>query len=157
MSFELPGLVVAAENRRMGAAPILQPKQSTVLRIDIEEKRVFDAQLLGNGGTVDGKSQDLVGAVAVVVDQMFDNLDRAAGAIGGNHQPGQCIAAISWCFALTSPQVISSLPSASSPIAKSRSRRCDVPVLEEDAARRGDPIYQRRIGPQSTWTKSERG
>jgi hypothetical protein len=29
--------------------------------------------------------------------------------------------------------------------------------LEDGAARRRDSIYQRRIGPQSTWTKSERG
>ena len=39
MTFELPGLVFGAENCGMGAALVLQPKQSPVLRIDIEQKR----------------------------------------------------------------------------------------------------------------------
>src|SRR6516165_4808141 len=91
MTFELPGLVFGAENCGMGAALVLQPKQSPVLRIDIEEERVFDAQNLWGRWAVDGEPHDLVGTVAVVVDQMLDDRNRAAGAIGGNHQPGQCV------------------------------------------------------------------
>src|SRR5215469_16375441 len=91
MAFELPGLVFGAENCGMSAALVLQTKQPSVLRIDIEKKRVFDAQTLRDGWTIRGEPHDLVGAVAVVVDQMFDHCNRAAGAIGGNHQSGQCI------------------------------------------------------------------
>ena len=90
MRFELPGFVVRAENRGMNAALVLQPKQPPVLRIDIEEKRVFDAQN-SCGQAVGGEPHDLVGAVAVVVDQMLDNRNWAADAIGGNHQSGQCV------------------------------------------------------------------
>src|SRR6516162_5351025 len=91
MRFELPGFVARAENRGMSAALVLHPKQSAVLRIDIEEERVFDAQNLWDRWAVDGEPHDLVSTVAVVVDQMLDNRNRAAGAIGGNHQPGQCV------------------------------------------------------------------
>src|SRR6516164_542956 len=91
MRFELPGSVVRAENRGMSAALVLQPKQSPVLRIEIEEKRVFDAQNLWDRWAVDSEPHDLVSTVAVIVDQVFDDRNRAAGAIGGNHQAGQCV------------------------------------------------------------------
>src|SRR6516162_6589399 len=102
MTFELPGFVVRAENRSMSAALVLQPKQSPVLRIDIEEERVFDAQNLWDRWAVDGEPHDLVGTVGVIVDQVFDDRNRAARDIGGNHQAGQCVGSNSLCFALTS-------------------------------------------------------
>ena len=73
-----------------------------MLRIDIEEERVFDAQNLWDRWAVDGEPHDLVGTVGVIVDQVFDDRNRAAGAIGGNHQAGQCVGSNSLCFALTS-------------------------------------------------------
>ena len=91
MTFELPGFMVRAGNRGMSAALVLQPKQSPVLRIDIEEERVFDTQNLWDRWAVDGEPHDLVGTVGVIVDQVFDDRNRAAGAIGGNHQAGQCV------------------------------------------------------------------
>src|SRR5262249_50109507 len=91
MRFELPRFVVRAENRGMGAALVLQPKQPPVLRIDIEEKRVFDAQNSRDYQAVGGELHDLVGAVCVVVDQMFRDCNWTADVIGGDHESGQCV------------------------------------------------------------------
>src|SRR6516164_2079235 len=91
MRFELPGFVVRAENRRVGAALLLQPKQAAVLQIDIEEKRVFDAQNSRGHQAISGEPHDLVSAVAVAVDQMFRDCNWAADSIGGNYQSGQCV------------------------------------------------------------------
>jgi hypothetical protein len=63
-------------------------EQSPVLRIDVEEECVFDAQNLWHGWAVDVEPYYLVGAVAVIVDQMLLDRNRAGGAINGNHQPG---------------------------------------------------------------------
>ncbi len=90
MALEPPGIVVGAEHRRMGSALLLEPQQPTMLRIQIEEKGVLDGQNLRNGRAVGGKPQNRVGAVTVAVDQMLGDRNRAAYAIGGNSQPGQC-------------------------------------------------------------------
>src|SRR6516162_5860248 len=91
MRFELPGFVVRAENRGMSATLVVQSKQPPVLRIDIEEKRVFDAQSSWGHQAVGGEPHDLVGAVCVVVDQMFRDGNWTADAIGGNDESRQCV------------------------------------------------------------------
>src|SRR5262249_42964068 len=59
--------------------------------IDIEEKRVFDAQNSWGHQAVGGEPHDLVGAVCVVIDQMFHDRNWTADVIGGNHESGQCV------------------------------------------------------------------
>jgi len=42
--FELPRLMIGAEYRRVGATLLLQPQQAPMLRIEIKEQSVLDAQ-----------------------------------------------------------------------------------------------------------------
>ena len=46
VTFELPGIVIRAEHRRMGSALLLQAKQTTVLRIQAKEKPVLNLSLI---------------------------------------------------------------------------------------------------------------
>ena len=89
MALEPQRIALGTENRRVGVALLLQPKQAAVLWVEIEQKTVFDGQHPRNGGAVNGKPHDLVGAVAVVVDQMLGDPHWAADVIGGDRQAGQ--------------------------------------------------------------------
>ena len=89
MAFELPGIAVGAQDRRVGSALLVEPKQAAVLLIQIEQQCVADRQDPGNGRALGGKPQDRVGAIAVIVYQMLADRDRAKGAVGGDCQPGQ--------------------------------------------------------------------
>src|SRR5215475_5343041 len=91
MAFELPGIVIGAENPCVSSAPLLEPKQAAVLRIQIEQELVFDGKNLRNGRAVGDKSQHRVGPVAAVVDQMPGDHNRTGDTVGGNRQPGECI------------------------------------------------------------------
>src|SRR5215469_18633059 len=128
MRFELPGFVVWAENRGMSATLVLQPKQPPVLRIDIEEQCVFDAQNSRGHQAVSGEPHDLVGAVAVVVDQMLDNRNWAADAIGGNHQSGQCVSGDFHVFGLDFSPSNLAVAIGIEPDRKVEIAQCDVPL-----------------------------
>ena len=89
--FQLPCLAVGAENCRAGAALLLQPKQAAMQRVEIEKQGVLDGQSPRISRAVDGKPQNFVGAVAVVVDQMLGDPHRAADVIRGDRQVTQCV------------------------------------------------------------------
>src|ERR1700739_2342164 len=89
MGFEAPSIVLWAEDRGMGAAVLLQPKQTAMLWVAGEKQSVFDRQYLRGGWQGDRKAHDLVGTVAVVIDQVFGRRHRAAGAVSGDRQPSE--------------------------------------------------------------------
>src|SRR6516162_8772461 len=128
MRFELPGFVVRAENRSMSATLVLQPKQPPVLRIDIEQKCVFDAQNLRGGWATDGKPHDLVGAVAVIIDQMLDDRNRAVSAIARNHQPGHCVRSDFLVLRLDFPPSNLAVAVGIEPDSEVEVAQCDVPL-----------------------------
>ena len=73
--------MVGAEHGRVGAAAGLEPKQAAMLRVEIEEQRVSDAQAAASGGAVGDELQYLIGAVAVLVDEMVGRAGRAGAAV----------------------------------------------------------------------------
>src|ERR1700730_6831276 len=95
----------------------LQTQQPFVLRVDVGEQAIGHLQLFGNGRARGGKSQNRIGAVAVIVDQMLGYRGWAGGAVGSDRPPGHRIGGNFLVPGLTSRQVISPLPSASSPMA----------------------------------------
>src|SRR5262252_6769517 len=137
MRFELPGFVVRAENRGMSATLVFQPEQPPVLRIDIEEKRVFDTQNSGGHQAVSAEAHDLVGAVAVVVDQMLDNRNWAADAIGGNHQSSQCVSGDFLVLGLDFSPSNLAVAIGIEPDRKVEVAQCDVPLPTYMIAMRG--------------------
>ena len=100
-------------------------QQAAVLRVEVGEQRVVDrAAARGALAQRRCKRQHGVGAVGVVVDLLRAGASIAQGAPSAAHAPA-APARRRRCrrgCARTSPQVISPLPSASRPIAKSRSR-----------------------------------
>src|SRR5215469_8921102 len=91
VTFELPGIVIRAEHRRMGSALLLQAKQTAVLRIKAKEKPVLNGQKLRIGRADSDKLQHRIGAVAVIVNQMAVDRDWAGDTVGADGQPGQSI------------------------------------------------------------------
>ena len=132
----------------MSAALVLQPKQPPVLRIDIEEKRVFDDQNSRGRQAVSGEPHDLVGAVAVVVDQMLDNRNWAADAIGGNHQSGQCVSGDFLVLGLDFPPSNLAVAIGIEPDCKVEVAQCDVPLPTYVIAlrRNGEIAVARLVG-----------
>ena len=91
VAFETPGVALRAKDRGVGMAVLLQPKKTVVLWIAIEQQRVFDRQYIGGSWAGDGKPHDLIGAVAVVIDQMVGYGRCSACAVCGNRQPSQSV------------------------------------------------------------------
>src|SRR5262249_55297193 len=89
--FELPRLMIRTEYRRVGATLLLQPQQAPMLRIEIKEQSVLDAQQPWSGRAIDGKSQHLVGAIAVLVDKVIGRVCRTTVPVRRDFQPRQCI------------------------------------------------------------------
>jgi hypothetical protein len=80
ISLQTLGFLIRAKDRRMRPAICLclDTQQPAMLRIEIEEKIVADLQNVRRCNAIGGKLQHLVGAVTVVIDEMFDG-PRGAG------------------------------------------------------------------------------
>ena len=81
--------VVGGERRGVRLAPCLEAQQPLVLGVEIEEQTVADFQRLGRAAAFGVEAQHRVGAVAVVVDEMFGGSRRAGRGVGPQCNPRQ--------------------------------------------------------------------
>ncbi len=68
---------------------VFKAQQAFVLGIEIEKEAVTDFKLRSRPRALRGEAQHRVGAVAVLVDQMFGRAQRARRAIERNREPRQ--------------------------------------------------------------------
>jgi hypothetical protein len=66
-------------------------RQVIVLRVDVKEEPVCQPQFVRRLRADCGESQNGIGAIAVVIDQLLGDISRAAKTIGANCQPGHRI------------------------------------------------------------------